>query len=127
MSKIEKETKESINSGEFISKVHKHLVASRKAEDHKGPEISEKNVGLVLRAFSEVLGSNLAERKEVRLSGLGIFSPKHRSASTGRNPRTGEAMEIPAVWKVNFKAAKSIRDTMNPEEGKPAAKKTSQK
>ena len=50
---------------------------------------------------------------EVRLVGFGTFSVAHRQASEGRNPRTGERIQIPASKQPKFKAGKSLTDAVN--------------
>ena len=50
---------------------------------------------------------------EVRLVGFGTFSVANRKASTGRNPRTGEAIQIPASRQPKFKAGKGLKDAVN--------------
>ena len=50
---------------------------------------------------------------EVRLVGFGTFSVAHRAASEGRNPRTGEKINIPASKQPKFKAGKSLKDAVN--------------
>ena len=47
------------------------------------------------------------------LTGFGIFEPKHREARTGRNPRTKEAVEIPASTVPVFKAGKAFKEKVN--------------
>ena len=55
----------------------------------------------------------LANGDEVRLVGFGTFSVAKRKASTGRNPRTGEPMEIKASNQPKFKAGKGLKDAVN--------------
>lgn len=50
---------------------------------------------------------------EVRLVGFGTFSVAHRRASEGRNPRTGERIQIPASKQPKFKAGKALKDAVN--------------
>jgi DNA-binding protein HU-beta len=50
---------------------------------------------------------------EVRLVGFGTFSVAKRKASTGRNPRTGEPLEIAASAQPKFKAGKGLKDSVN--------------
>jgi DNA-binding protein HU-beta len=50
---------------------------------------------------------------EVRLVGFGTFSVAKRKASTGRNPRTGEPLEIKASAQPKFKAGKGLKDSVN--------------
>jgi DNA-binding protein HU-beta len=62
--------------------------------------------------FDAISGA-LKSGDEVRLVGFGTFSVAKRKASTGRNPRTGEAMEIKASSQPKFKAGKSLKDAVN--------------
>ena len=50
---------------------------------------------------------------DVRLVGFGTFSVASRSASEGRNPRTGEKIQIPASNQPKFKAGKGLKDALN--------------
>ena len=50
---------------------------------------------------------------EVRLVGFGTFSVANRRASQGRNPRTGEPIQIPASQQPKFKAGKGLKDAVN--------------
>lgn len=68
------------------------------------------------RAVDAVLnGINEALQKgdQITLVGFGTFKVKHRAARTGRNPRTGESMEISASNSVGFKAGKALKDALN--------------
>lgn len=55
----------------------------------------------------------LANKSEVRLVGFGTFSVAHRKASMGRNPRTGEAIQIKASNQPKFKAGKGLKEAVN--------------
>jgi DNA-binding protein HU-beta len=61
----------------------------------------------------EAISEALKKGDEVRLVGFGTFSVAKRKASTGRNPRTGEAMEIKASSQPKFKAGKVLKDSVN--------------
>ncbi len=50
--------------------------------------------------------------EQVSIAGLGIFEAKMRAGRTGRNPRTGEAIEIPAMRVPKFRAAKALKDAV---------------
>ena len=50
---------------------------------------------------------------EVRVVGFGTFSVANRKATTGRNPRTGESIQIPASKQPKFKAGKGLKDAVN--------------
>ena len=62
--------------------------------------------------FDTITGA-LKSKDEVRLVGFGTFSVAKRAASTGRNPRTGEAIQIPASNQPKFKAGKGLKDSVN--------------
>lgn len=62
--------------------------------------------------FDSISGA-LKSGDEVRLVGFGTFSVANRKASTGRNPRTGEPMEIKASAQPKFKAGKGLKDAVN--------------
>ena len=68
------------------------------------------------RAVDSVFDSisdTLAKGTEVRLVGFGTFSVANRAASKGRNPRTGESINIPASKQPKFKAGKALKDAVN--------------
>lgn len=69
----------------------------------------ERIVGTV---FDEVI-SALARGDRVELRGFGAFSVKRRDARTGRNPRTGEAVEVNEKYVPFFKTGKLLRDRLN--------------
>ena len=60
----------------------------------------------VIDAFLAAVKAQAEGGATVRLSGFGAFSVKARPARTGRNPRTGETMELPETRKLTFKASK---------------------
>ncbi|WP_156840481.1 HU family DNA-binding protein [Novosphingobium aquimarinum] len=57
--------------------------------------------------------ATLKKGDDVRLVGFGTFTVSKRKASTGRNPRTGEPMEIAASTQPKFKAGKGLKDAVN--------------
>ena len=68
------------------------------------------------RAVEAVLGTvtdALKKNETVALSGFGSFVTKARAARTGRNPRTGDAIAIPASRAPAFKAGKGLKDAVN--------------
>jgi len=77
---------------------------------------AELNKASATRAVEAVLDSiagTLKSGDQVTLSGFGTFSVAARAARTGRNPRTGEAIAIPASKNPKFKAGKGLKDTVN--------------
>ena len=61
----------------------------------------------------DTISSSLKKKQEVRLVGFGTFTVAKRAASTGRNPRTGESINIPASNQPKFKAGKGLKDAVN--------------
>ena len=69
-------------------------------------------IGAVESVFDEITKS-LTGGEEVRLVGFGNFSVNQRAASEGRNPRTGEKIQIPASKQPKFKAGKGLKEAVN--------------
>jgi DNA-binding protein HU-beta len=63
-----------------------------------------------LDGFTRIVESEMKKEGEVPLAGLGKFRVSKRAARTGRNPATGEAIQIPAKTVVKFAVAKSLKD-----------------
>lgn len=68
-----------------------------------------KAVDSVLNAITD----SLTTGDEVRLVGFGTFSVSQRAATQGRNPRTGETIQIPASKQPKFKAGKALKEAVN--------------
>ena len=66
-----------------------------------------------LEAVIACITRALKSGEEVRLVGFGTFAVADRAATTGRNPRTGEAIKIPASKQPKFKAGKELKDAVN--------------
>lgn len=73
---------------------------------------SKTAVALVLESLSDVTAGQLATSREFSIPGIGKLNTASKAARTGRNPRTGEAVQIPASVAVKFKAAKSLKDAI---------------
>jgi len=63
-------------------------------------------------AFINTVTGALKSGDQVSIAGLGIFEAKMRAARTGRNPRTGEAIQIKAMRVPKFRAAKALKDAV---------------
>ena len=72
--------------------------------------LSKKQAELALGAFIDSVPEALKEGDKVQMMGFGTFEVKERAARTGRNPSTGETIEIPASKTPTFKAGKALRD-----------------
>jgi len=75
--------------------------------------LSKADAAKAVDATFDAISSALSGGGEVRLVGFGTFSVAQRRASTGRNPRTGEAIQIPASKQPKFKAGKALKDAVN--------------
>lgn len=78
-----------------------------------GADISKAAAGKALEAFTASVESALKEGSDVALVGFGTFTVKERAARQGRNPQTGEAIQISAAKVPSFKAGKSLKDACN--------------
>jgi DNA-binding protein HU-beta len=67
----------------------------------------------VVDAVFVAIEGALKKQEEVRLVGFGSFVTAKRKATTGRNPRTGDEIKIPASTSVRFKAGKALKDAVN--------------
>ena len=78
------------------------------------PELRAQEVEQVVDIFFEEIAQRLAEGGRIELRGFGAFSTREREARTGRNPRTGEPIDIPASNQPKFKAGKALKNSVNP-------------
>jgi DNA-binding protein HU-beta len=75
-------------------------------------DLSRAKATEVVDAVFGAIEGALKKKEEVRLIGFGTFVTASRAATTGRNPRTGEEMQIPASTAVKFKAGKGLKDAV---------------
>lgn len=74
---------------------------------------SKTDVASVIDGMLASITDALKSGGEVKLVGFGSFHVTHRAASTGRNPRTGETIQIAASRQPKFKAGKGLKDALN--------------
>ena len=86
----------------------KDLAASL-AESHS---LSKGQVNTMLTDMVARLGNHLKKGSRIRISGLGILQVRKRAARMGRNPATGEAIEIKASKKIAFRASKDLKEAV---------------
>ena len=79
------------------------------AEAH---DLTKARAKAMVDALRDDIVQNLLAGKRVNLFGLGTFEVRDTKAKVGRNPKTGESIQIPAGRKVVFKAAKGLKDQM---------------
>jgi integration host factor subunit beta len=81
---------------------------SQKLRDH-----SPEDLRIVVNGILEEVGSRLAAGGRVEIRGFGTFEVSHRAPRVARNPRTGEAIRLPARRAPHFKPGKEFRDRVN--------------
>ncbi len=86
----------------------KHLAAAL-AEEH---ELSKKQAEAILGDLVTRITKHLKKGERIRIVGLGILQVRKRAARMGRNPATGEQIQIKASKKVAFRAAKELKEAV---------------
>jgi len=89
-----------MNKASLVEKVHEVL---------GGTKVQAEQI--VDKVFDSIVDS-LKKGDEVSIAGFGIFSAKQRAARTARNPKTGEAITVPAMKVPKFRAAKALKDAV---------------
>ena len=79
----------------------------------ENPNLFHRDIERIVSIVFDEITDSLAQGNRVELRGFGAFSVKHRPARTGRNPRSGESVEIEEKWTPFFKTGKEMRDRMN--------------
>ncbi|MCD7842111.1 MAG: HU family DNA-binding protein [Lachnospiraceae bacterium] len=74
---------------------------------------SRKDTEAVISAFTEVVGDAMKNGEKVQLVGFGTFEATQRAARIGRNPATGETMQIEASNVPKFKAGNALKEKVN--------------
>ena len=98
MKKTEKEERDSMNKSEFISALAEKT------------NLMKKDIDSMLDAFFETIGEALKQGDDVRFTGFGSFAVSKQPERTGRNPRTGERIKIPAKNMPKFKAGRNLKE-----------------
>ena len=80
-------------------------------DDH--PDLTGKEIERVASAFFDSITEQLQQGGRVELRGFGAFSTRAREARKGRNPRTGEAVDVSAKCVPYFKPGKEMRERLN--------------
>jgi len=77
------------------------------------PHLYLRDVERIVTTIFDEITEALANGDRVELRGFGAFSVKERGARTGRNPRTGESVEVPCKFIPYFKTGKQLREKLN--------------
>ena len=73
---------------------------------------TKKEAQMAVDSVFDAIKSSLKKKDDVAISGFGTFKVKQTKARAGRNPKTGETIQIPAKKKVAFKAAKDLKEML---------------
>lgn len=79
----------------------------------KNPHLFQRDVENIVNAILDEISDALSSGDRVELRGFGAFSVKHREARSGRNPRTGESVQVEEKWVPFFKTGKELRERLN--------------
>lgn len=77
------------------------------------PHLYLRDVEKIVETVFDEIAAALAEGNRVELRGFGAFSVKHRESRTGRNPRTGETVQVEEKFLPFFKTGKALRERLN--------------
>lgn len=79
----------------------------------RNPHLYQRDVERIVSTIFDEIAAALSRGDRVELRGFGAFSVKHRDARMGRNPRTGEAVDVSEKAIPYFKTGKQLRDLLN--------------
>jgi integration host factor subunit beta len=79
----------------------------------ENPDLRPEEIEQVVSIFFDEIAKRLAEGGRVELRGFGAFSTRGRESRIGRNPRTGETVEVPSKRVPYFKPGKEMRERLN--------------
>ena len=96
-----------MNQSELIEKVS------------RATELNQRAAGQAVKAVVDAILDSLVAGEAVRVSGLGTFNVAARPARQGRNPQSGQTIQIAATKAVRFHAGKAVKDALNPPLGAP--------
>lgn len=83
---------------------------------NENPHLFQRDVERIVTTIFDEISNALAQGDRVELRGFGAFSIKERGSRIGRNPRTGESVEVSEKFIPYFKTGKQLRERLNPPE-----------
>ena len=84
-----------------------------RALNEKLPELQVKDVELALNCILRQLADAIVQGERIEIRGFGSFNLHHRPPRVARNPKTGEAVNLPAKVAIHFKPGTEMRDRVN--------------
>lgn len=81
---------------------------------NENPHLFQRDVERIVTTIFDEISNALAQGDRVELRGFGAFSIKERGSRIGRNPRTGESVEVSEKFIPYFKTGKQLRERLNP-------------
>jgi DNA-binding protein HU-beta len=96
-------------NGATTAAVSLKQMAATLAESH---DLPKRQVETMLGEFVQSLAEHLQQGSKIRIPGLGIFQVSARAARMGRNPATGEPIQIKASKKIAFRPAKELKEAI---------------
>ena len=79
----------------------------------KQSQLSVKDVELAVKTIIDHMSQALAEGQRIEIRGFGSFSLHYRAPRVGRNPKTGESVDLPEKYVPHFKPGKELREKVN--------------
>ncbi len=76
-------------------------------------QLSSKDIELAVKLVLEYMSQCLASGERIEIRGFGSFSLHYRAPRVGRNPKTGESVDLPGKYVPHFKPGKEMRDRVN--------------
>ena len=77
------------------------------------PKLMDKDAEISVKEILDTIGQSLARGDRVEIRGFGSFDLNHRPARIGRNPKTGEKVQVPPKYVPHFKVGKDMRDRID--------------
>ena len=77
------------------------------------PQLLAKDAELAVKVILDSMAENLARGGRIEIRGFGSFSLNYRPPRTGRNPKSGEKVQVPAKYVPHFKAGKELRERVD--------------
>src|SRR6187549_3555926 len=74
------------------------------------PQLVAKDAELAVKMVLDAMGTSLAEGQRIEIRGFGSFGLNYRPPRTGRNPKSGDKVQVPAKYVPHFKVGKELRD-----------------